>query len=102
MLLASLFQYHYLVSSWLCLLHLAIYHTPQLGYLTHIIMFIFRRERMKLTLDLLLRRGADPNASRIPMPVLFFAIKAADVEMVKMLLLKGASTSITLQKEVGV
>ena len=57
---------------------------------------------MKLTLDLLLRRGADPNASRIPMPVLFFAIKAADVEMVKMLLLKGASTSITLQKEVGV
>ena len=56
---------------------------------------------MKSTLDLLLKRGADPNASAVPMPVLFFAIKSADVEVVKKLLMKGASTAITLPKEVG-
>ena len=57
---------------------------------------------MKQTLDLLLRRGANPNASGVPMPVLFFAIKAADTGMVQALLSKGASTSITLPKEVSV
>lgn len=57
---------------------------------------------MKGTLDLLLRRGADPNASGVPMPVLFFAIKAADVEMVKTLLAKEALTSIKLPKEVHI
>uniref|UniRef100_A0A3Q2WEQ0 Ankyrin repeat and MYND domain containing 1 n=1 Tax=Haplochromis burtoni TaxID=8153 RepID=A0A3Q2WEQ0_HAPBU len=51
------------------------------------------------TMKLLLDRGADPNAARIPMPVLFLAIMAADTENVRKLLLCGARTDIPLPPE---
>ncbi|KAK7484268.1 hypothetical protein BaRGS_00024517, partial [Batillaria attramentaria] len=72
-----------------------------LGKARNLAVQISQHERMKETLELLLRRGADPNASRIPMPVLFFAIKAADINMVRKLLLKGASTTTVLGKDKG-
>ncbi|XP_065925603.1 ankyrin repeat and MYND domain-containing protein 1 isoform X10 [Magallana gigas] len=76
-------------------------NSADLGRVRHLAIMKNERERMKSTLDLLLKRGADPNASGVPMPVLFFAIKSADVEVVKTLLEKGASTAITLPREKG-
>ncbi|XP_062251551.1 ankyrin repeat and MYND domain-containing protein 1 isoform X1 [Platichthys flesus] len=51
------------------------------------------------TLRILLERGADPNLSRVPMPVLFLAIMASDTEGVRRLLLRGARTDIPLPPE---
>ena len=52
------------------------------------------RRQMEAVLKLLLQRGADPNASVVPLPPLITAIKATDVEMVKLLLQKGADPNI--------
>ena len=51
---------------------------------------------------LLLRRGANPNASSCPMPVLFFAVRSGDVDMVRLLLQKGAEPGVTLPDSVCV
>ncbi|XP_060797242.1 ankyrin repeat and MYND domain-containing protein 1 isoform X2 [Neoarius graeffei] len=51
------------------------------------------------TMKLLLERGADPNVSSIPMPVIFLAIKAGHVEAVQRLLERGARTDLHLTAE---
>ncbi|CAM4657343.1 unnamed protein product [Leuciscus chuanchicus] len=52
-----------------------------------------------ITVNLLLERGADPNASTVPMPVIFLAIKAAHVKGVRRLLECGARPDIPLLPE---
>ncbi|KAF6112666.1 ankyrin repeat and MYND domain containing 1 [Phyllostomus discolor] len=62
---------------------------------------VARERSMWLTITLLLHRGADPNLCRVPMQVLFFCVKAGDVDGVRMLLENGARTDIRLPAKLG-
>ncbi len=76
------------------------WRSPWGSTLYHIIILCFSHSLMENTIRLLLKRGADPNSAIVPMPVLFFAIKAADVAAVRELLVKGAATTARLSDKV--
>ena len=57
---------------------------------------VLSSSKMRATANWLLRRGANPNASSVPMPVLLYAVKAADVEAVRTVLMKKASPNVLL------
>ncbi|XP_068175566.1 ankyrin repeat and MYND domain-containing protein 1 [Antennarius striatus] len=58
-----------------------------------------RHRALLSTLKLLLERGAGPDVSKVPMPVLFLPIMAGDVDGVRRLLLSGAHTDVPLPPE---
>ncbi|XP_057302438.1 ankyrin repeat and MYND domain-containing protein 1-like [Hydractinia symbiolongicarpus] len=52
-----------------------------------------RKPHLEKTVQLLLKRGANPNASSLPLPVIFFPVKSANTAAVLALLERGADTA---------
>ena len=62
--------------------------------------YYLRHDKLRSMIELLLRRGADPNKSAVPFLALMFAVKAGDSDAVRLLLEKGASPNIRLSDKV--
>ncbi|XP_040087936.1 ankyrin repeat and MYND domain-containing protein 1 [Oryx dammah] len=71
------------------------------GVMRRMALGMVQHRRRWATITLLLQRGADPNLCRTPMQVLFFAVKAGDVDGVRLLLENRARTDIQFAPELG-
>ncbi|CAH8428892.1 unnamed protein product [Heterobilharzia americana] len=56
-----------------------------------------KQKQMMNIIDLLLKRGANPNTGIRPLPALFLAVQAGDPDMVRKLIHHGADTNICLR-----
>ncbi|KAI4580400.1 hypothetical protein MJT46_001768 [Ovis ammon polii x Ovis aries] len=71
------------------------------GVMRRMALGMAQHRRRWATITLLLQRGADPSLCRTPMQALFFAVKAGDVDGVRLLLENRARTDIQFAPELG-
>ncbi|VDQ09130.1 unnamed protein product [Trichobilharzia regenti] len=62
---------------------------------------LVKQKQMMDIIDLLLKRGANPNTGIRPLPALFLAVQAGDPDMVRKLIQHGADTNICLRVDVS-
>ncbi|CAH8824056.1 unnamed protein product [Trichobilharzia szidati] len=72
-------------------------HTIRESSLDQQAILLAKQKQMMDIIDLLLKRGANPNTGIRPLPALFLAVQAGDPDMVRKLIQHGADTNICLR-----